>query len=388
MFIIILVLPTTTVAEDTFHDTTPPSRSLKSPHVEEDDKQHATSYAQRHPNRHYYTTNRNSPYYSGEFASYYEDDDAYDDGFPRRRRRHDHPHRTELSDVLLCMCTALAWAVWVISAYQSPTTRGASRHEVDERFGTHHTTTASSCLLVHGNVLQVQQIEEEPLPKYRSVIDYVIVSEHTQESLQIRKQFETTRALQVGFANVELLVLPEDPTQSCIKQELEEETTNDGDTTSGGCQRFSMAVAIFLVVASVAGTVQVIYLMNPDERRKGWIVLFTGLVLLFPCAFIIHKFVKLLAAEPGGVIVGRKEHSMERAACLAPSCMGAEIPEVASYVVPEASGCYFVHYEKPRCFDSEAPYDNVSSASTISSISDNSPNTGKILWPENDKDSF
>lgn len=410
VLILLLLSASTTAAQTQQQQPTLPHRTLNKQDPAHKNDAHATSYAQRHPNRQYYTTRSNSPY-SGEFASYYEDDDAVDDGFPRRYNRHRRHASTSLEDVILCMLTALAWTVWMISSAASSTqaARAAAMGGIlsqdeggmDERFFWRN-REKDPLLVLYGNVLQVQQTEEQPIPKYRCVVDYVIVSEHTQESLQIRKQFETSRALEVGFANVELLVLPEDPTHSCLKREYDEQMHNSERLFDdhSECKRLSTAFAAFLVLASLAGTVQVIYLMDAEDRYQGWIVLCVGVTLLLPLAVMIHKIVKMIAAEPGGVIIGRKDvGGMERAACLAPSCMETDLPEVASYVVPEASGCYFVHYAKPaakdnttttattRC-DSEAPYDNVSSASTISSISDNSPNTGRVLWNTGSSDSM
>jgi hypothetical protein len=259
------------------------------------------------------------------------------------------------------------------------------------------------------------------------------------ESLQIRKEFDTRIELEPGFANVELLVLPEEPTLSILKDEYEEQMrlarTKNANTYSdidhdnadvddedeiilldgSQCKRLSTALAAILVFASLAGTIQVVSLMEPDRRWQGWLGLCGGVALLLPCAVLMHKLIKVFTAyqEPSakqGIVIDgvltKPENSMLAEACLAPSsCCDDErqLNNVASYMAPESSGCYFIRYNTSKRTTPAYPpgaiattaaaaaadgtdsslvssHDLVSSNSSISSLSDDSPLRGQVLW--------
>jgi hypothetical protein len=403
--------------------------------ADEDAAKHATSYAQRHPN--YYNTNRyNSAAAAAAGGSSrsagmeqhkyynYEDDDKMDDF----RRRYHHGggngfNYTDLTDVGLCLLTALGWAVWMISSAVS--SKQAARAAaagfllapdeggMDERFWQRRprdpvTGDDIALLNVYGNVLQVSKIVEQDsatedgaglVPLYRVVIDYnvvkppMVLSPSTAltatpppplETLQIRKQFDTRIELEPGFANVELLVLPEEPTLSILKDEYDEqmrlaktntkhgvhddyddENENDDEIILDGsqCKRLSTVLAAFLVFASLAGTIQVVMLMEPDQRWQGWLCLCGGVALLLPCAVVLHKLIKLCAVyqEPSakqGIVIGSgvlpPGHSGDTMMLLYEACLdapsacccedGRQLHQVASYMAPETSGCYFIRY--------------------------------------------
>jgi hypothetical protein len=370
---------------------------------------HATSYTQRHPNS--YSNGYNSVYYN------YNDDDSSGSVHHKRTKRQTREY-TNLTDVELCLLTALAWTVMMIRSFLS-----SKKKSFDERF----IEQKESMLLVRGHVLQVSRKNDDEVgvgePKYTAVIDYVIEREQTHESIQIRKHFDTQQFLEQGFANVELLVLPEEPTHSILKEDFErklhqevlvqeyeklkkQNNSNIIDTTyrSSGkqaadssiytdeflldsdpvayllegrycnrkCTRFSTGLAGALVLLSLAGTVQVVCLMDPATQWMGWVLLCVGVALMLPLSILankcIHATTKLQeSSEKQGYVVQSytatgntlssvaappltvmtPEDDFLSTACLPPNCCGMDkhsAAEVASYVVPEVSGCYFVHY--------------------------------------------
>lgn len=289
--------------------------------------------------------------------------------------------------------------------------------ELDERFASPH----GSILLVKGHVRQVTRADNDSMgyniPTYTAVIDYMIESEKTHENLQIRKHFETQHALEQGFANVELLVLPDEPTHSVLKEDYEQHVKQEkqmhmleqerekrkrissfdededddplGDVLEGGycnrkCKRMTVVLAAFLVLASIAGTLQVVLLMDKEERWQGWLSFSFGVVLLVPVALVIHRCTKSArrwnessekqgyivhsstmdgsanshghASAAGGAAIPASNTSLSDA-CMPPSCgelveglcdtnSRYHYTEAASYVVPDMGGCYFVRYNK------------------------------------------
>jgi hypothetical protein len=456
------------------------SRSLAAPgkeQADEDAAKHATSYAQRHPN--YYNTNRynsaaavaaggSSRSAGMEQHKYYnyEDDDKMEDF----RRRYHHGgtngfNYTDLTDVGLCLLTALGWAVWMISSAVS--SKQAARAAaagfllapdeggMDERFWQRRprdpvTGDDIALLNVFGNVLQVSKVVEQDsatedgaglVPLYRVVIDYNVVKSDQPpteppstaltatpppplETLQIRKEFDTRIELEPGFANVELLVLPEEPTLSMLKGDYEEQMrlakTNikhggndnyddDGDENDdeisfldgSQCKRLSTVLAAFLVFASLAGTIQVVMLMEPDRRWQGWLCLCSGVALLLPCAVVLHKLIKLCAAyqEPSakqGIVIGSgvlpPGHSGDTMMLLYEACLdapsacccedGRQLHQVASYMAPETSGCYFIRY--PTTSKRAAAATTTTTATTAADVVSDGPTAAVAMADRTD----
>jgi hypothetical protein len=130
--------------------------------------------------------------------------------------------------------------------------------------------------------------------------------------------------LQEGFSNVELLVLPHEPTHSILREEWEKEREEQQlflerqqllasdaalpDTSKAGrrsdlrlqmdddsewwnaawFRRLGVALAGLLVLASIAGSVQVVVRMDPDRRAWGWALLCVSIPLLLPAAITVH----------------------------------------------------------------------------------------------------
>ena len=193
------------------------------------------------------------------------------------QRQYPKRYYTQLSDVFLCLAMALGWTVWMLS---SLVRSELWRYQKDS-------------VLVRGNVLEVS-VEEDSLgtgiPTYRAVIDYV-VDGGAQETIQVRKHFETQNLLTQGFSNVEILVLPEEPTYSVLREDFQQQVEEHKEDEMEAfirhpwCKRLSMTFAGILVLVSLGGCVQVVVRLDPLTRWQGWTVLCVGVALLLPtCA--------------------------------------------------------------------------------------------------------
>lgn len=199
--------------------------------------------------------------------------------------------------------------------------------ELDERFH----QPQGSVLLIRGHVLQVKRNDNDSMgmqiPTYTAVIDYIVEREKN-ENIQIRKHFETQQALEQGFANVELLVIPEEPTHSILKEDFEMQLEQEklvqqlhqerekrkqtssfddsamdeddgplGDLLDGGycnkkCKRMTVVFAAILTLVSLMGTFYVVCLMPQQNRWTGWLSFGFGLIILVPVSLLIRKCLK------------------------------------------------------------------------------------------------
>lgn len=244
-----------------------------------DDQQHVTSYSQRHPNYYYTNGNRVSNSNTKSAYSYYDyndDDDRYYNKIGQRNNIYNYT--TKLSDVYWCLLIALGWTIWMIHSIASLRQQHYNTMLSLSERGLNDTTMMptpnadtmrifrtnyKSLLLVRGHVLDIIPkaiiATDTPFVKASTctvVIDYVVERQQQpllsptatattgtpdddnnvttlptidvdnvppNEFIQIRKHFETSQAnLEVGFGNVELLVLPNDPMCSILKYDYEE----------------------------------------------------------------------------------------------------------------------------------------------------------------------
>lgn len=250
-----------------------------------------------------------------------------------------------LADVWLCYAFALGWSVWFLSSFLNTDLM---------RFA------ESESVLVHGNVREVS-IEEDSLgtgiPTYHALIDYIIKRQTDAARIQVRKSFQTQHLLQQGFANVELLVLPEEPTSSVLKEDWQREVAAQeqaeediisiggfgdmGAVVGGGAgntasnkkdhdnrrkkgklspanlsrvdvwaKRTSLILSGVLVTASLIGAVQAVHrIQNERMALLGWVSVVVGSVLLWPLAMFTLKFVSALQrlarlpTEKSGIIL-------------------------------------------------------------------------------------
>jgi hypothetical protein len=263
-------------------------------------------------------------------------------------------------------------------------------------------------ILVRGHVLQVSVADDAMgmgIPTYKAVIDYMVPPDN---SIQIRKHFETQHLLQEGFANVELLVLPEEPTHSVLREDWQkefEEQVREERTPhcykSSTAKRLSMAFAALLVLISIAGGLLAAHKMKPNQRLLGWLSVCLGVTLLLPAAILIHRiqvaFGRLLDSntEKAGIYIRGSTSQLSMAqgdpvgCCdqfdvLDAQAFDAEEPSIIRMsprgmtstiqLLPENS-CYFVQLppQLPRTGGSHTTH-----SSSVSSISAMSRMTGQI----------
>jgi len=287
---------------------------------------------------------------------------------------------SRLSDVVLCLLMALLWTVWMLS---SLVRSDLSRYQKDS-------------VLVHGHVLEVS-VEEDSLgtgiPTYKAVIDYMVKpSSSTKNTVQVRKHFETQQLLQEGFANVEILVLPQEPTYSVLREEFQQqveehkEDEQEAFIRQNWCKRISMAFAAFLVFLSLTGSVQVVVRLDPLIRWKGWALLLSGVVFLLPAGLLVHRAMYALqrvmewqSAKAGVIIRGAKatmQNMWDELDELDPGACDDEPIEATGQLhdsATTAAGCYFVDVGRPKhnittttSVDEELTHN---SNSTVSSLS-------------------
>jgi len=204
-------------------------------------------------------------------------------------------------------------------------------------------------VLVHGNVREVS-IEDDSLgtgiPTYHALIDYIITVRREAElaRIQVRKNFQTQHLLQQGFANVELLVLPEEPTSSVLKEDWQREVAAQdileediisvavaGNMGSGStatstikgapgatsarrvdvwAKRASLILSGTLVTASLIGAVEAVHRIKSERLQFfGWVTVVVGSVLLWPMAMFSLRIVSTcqrlgqLPTEKSGIIL-------------------------------------------------------------------------------------
>lgn len=212
-------------------------------------------------------------------------------------------NNTTLMDVWLCLACALGWSCWFLSSMQPPDrlifeTRDSKK--------------------IMGHVLQVTLGEDNlgtGIPVYHAVVDYVVEGDVDVEPLQIRKVFSTKRLLAEGFANVEVLVLTDDPTTAILFDDFVELKSDQEkqDAPSIAYLVVAYLVAAILIGTSIVGSVLVILRM--EKPLFGWISLGVTAVLLYPTASFINNMISYvcslagpLTERPGEIIHGQRMH--------------------------------------------------------------------------------
>ena len=292
--------------------------------------------------------------------------------------------------------------------------------------------------MVMGHVRQVVSIRDSELgvPVYRAVIDYMVptnptgavgalesagiwaaavtcpalmteCSSHDLQSskhrLHIRKQFESQQPLEEGFANVELLVLPHEPTQCVIRDDFEKELEEQQEYMdeewccwkASKCRKLSIIFSGSLVLASIAGAIHVVEHLEPTKQEWGWLTICLGAALLLPGALFIQWCLQAFqdaldfGSEKQGIIIDDKTAQEP----FSPSCGGftdgreeaddADFRSIRTSVT-DTAGCYFISLPQaskrmPRIFQGRGllaqqamgrnASDASASASSISSIS-------------------
>jgi hypothetical protein len=235
----------------------------------------------------------------------------------QRHLNHDHHHKsryyeflndeakskhTTLMDVWLCLACALGWTCWFVSTMQPPDRLVFETRDSQK---------------VMGHVLQLTLGEDNlgtGIPVYHVVVDYVVEGEVDGEPLQIRKVFSTNKLLEEGFANVEVLVLTEDPTTAILMDDFLEQKKDleaQRDSPSLTYLVLTYLVAAILIGTSIVGSVLVILRMKAP--LYGWISLGVAVVLMYPTAVWLTNSLSYLcsmagplAERPGSIIHGQR----------------------------------------------------------------------------------
>lgn len=217
---------------------------------------------------------------------------------------------TTLMDVWLCLSCALGWSCWFVSSLRPP-----------DRLVFEYRDSKK----VWGNVLQLTLGEDHlgtGIPVYHAVIDYVVENDVDGEPLQIRKIFSTKKLLEEGFANVEVLVLSDEPTAAILMVDFIErkKESDKQETPSLTFLVLTYLVAAVLIGTSIVGSVLVILRM--EKPIFGWISLGLAVALLYPASVFLNHIITYICGlaslneRPGEIIHG------ERMYCSSKRCHG------------------------------------------------------------------
>ena len=168
---------------------------------------------------------------------------------------------------------------------------------------------------------------------YHAVVDYVLVGDDADaEPIQVRKVFCTKHLLEEGFANVEVLVLYEDPTTAILmddyvrqKKEVEQKQETRKKNEEFGIDEdegvvptlvitiMTYTIASILISVSLIGAVLIILRLPSNRRVFGWVSLSVATLMLYPTAkgvysFIcyVYRFIGPLSDRPGVIINGNR----------------------------------------------------------------------------------
>jgi len=152
-------------------------------------------------------------------------------------------------------------------------------------------------------------------------------------AVRVKKRFETSELLAPGFKNVEIILLPGNPSSGVLKSEFEEEDfmLNDGgffgsakDDTA--CRHgppdknevrfgdvYSAMIGVVLATVSTIGAVHSALTLPYKIRVYGWLILIFSTCFMWPTAMLTYKTVnrvriftmnKIISFEPCGEKTG------------------------------------------------------------------------------------
>jgi hypothetical protein len=201
-----------------------------------------------------------------------------------------------LTDVWLALASALGWTVWMVASHVRP---------LIERY-------SNEGIVVYGNILQTRVSEEYAIPTYHAVVDYVLPDE---DETQVRKELQTHVLLEAGFANVEVLVLPTDPTSGMLKKDWEREYEEylEAEQSRQQARTWSLVLGAILVTLSIIGAIKAVLRLPVEISVWGWVSIVAGVAMLWPVAVLLYAngtaFAQLVTQtkEEGGVIIRGKQ---------------------------------------------------------------------------------
>ena len=287
---------------------------------------------------------------------------------------------SSLSDIWLCMGIAFGWTIFMV--------RPLFHKMSMVRY-------ATEGIPIKGHVLEAKVDmaggDTPGIPAYHAVIDYIY--DQDGNTLQIRKAFTTDQLLEQGFANVELLVLPDQPTSGILQKDWETKYARDQEEelAQTRMQRITLGLGGIFCILSIAGAVHAVRRLPEQLQLVGWIYLAGALLLLGPVAFYVYGYSQrcYVAAEQsihkGMILRGASPYATGYnvgAACIADPChamsgldapcrhsnrqddiISSGTPQIKPRKLTKAEQFYFVCMPRSRDED-----DDEGSVSTVSSI--------------------
>jgi hypothetical protein len=167
-------------------------------------------------------------------------------------------------------------------------------------------------IVVYGNVLQTRVSQEYSIPTFHAVIDYVLPDE---DETQVRKELQSQVLLEAGFANVEVIVLPTDPTSGVLKKDWERQHEEylEAKQSRQQVRIWSLVLGAILVILSITGAIAAVLRLPVEVSIWGWVSIVAGTVLLWPVAVLLYAngtaFALLVTQtkEEGGIIIRGKQ---------------------------------------------------------------------------------
>jgi hypothetical protein len=150
------------------------------------------------------------------------------------------------------------------------------------------------------------------MPTFHAVVDYVLPDE---DATQVRKEVQSHVFLEAGFANVEVLVLPTDPTSGMLKKDWERQYEEYLETEQSRQQAriWSLVLGAILVTLSITGAIKAVLRLPVETSIWGWVSIAAGAALLWPVAILLYlngsAFARLVTQtkEEGGIIIRGKQ---------------------------------------------------------------------------------
>lgn len=199
------------------------------------------------------------------------------------------------------MACALGWSIWLVGALQPPQELVFEQQESSKAMG---------------HVLQVSLGEDilgTGIPVYYAVVDFVVEGDTDEDHIQVRKIFTSKKLLEEGFANVEVLYLTNDPTTAILLEDLLDQKKERESQAPPSNAYYAMIyfVSVVLIGTSALGGARMATRL--EHPLYGWISLVVGLLLLYPSAKLLHRFVTYLYSlagplteRPGVIVHGKR----------------------------------------------------------------------------------
>jgi len=152
-------------------------------------------------------------------------------------------------------------------------------------------------------------------------------------AVRVKKRFETSELLDTGFKNVEIILLPGNPSSGVLKSEFEEEDFMLNDSGYFGSAKddnacrhgppdknavrfgdvYSATIGVVLATVSTIGAVHSALTLPYKIRVYGWLILIFSTCFMWPTAMLTYKTVnrvrifamnKIISFEPCGEKTG------------------------------------------------------------------------------------